>query len=111
MNKEKEIERKIEAAMDSLEGIQPASPGAFFYTRVHARLHRSEKNIWDHISALITRPAIALTVICVILLMNVLVLFQQKNISTSLADQSEQSYYDEFNNTADNFYDFAFNEH
>lgn len=111
MNKDKEIERKVEAALNSFEGIQPASPGAFFYTRVHARLYRSEKNIWDSIGMLIARPAVAVTVICTILLMNVLVLFQQKNVSPPLADQSEQSYYDDFNNTADNFYDFAFNEH
>lgn len=111
MNKEKELDKKVEAALNSLEGIQHASPGAFFYTRVQARLHKSEKNIWDHISILIARPAIAITVVCMILLMNMLVLFQQKSIPSSLADQSEQSYYDEFNNTADNFYDFAFNEH
>ena len=111
MNKEREIDRKVEEAINSLDGIQPASPGAFFYTRVQARLQRTDKNAWDRISMLITRPVVAVTVICMILLMNALVLFDQKNALSSLADQPDQSYYDEFNNAADNFYDFAFNEH
>ncbi len=111
MNKDKEIARKVEDALSSLDGLQPASPGAFFYTRVQARLHKTEKSVWDHLSLLVARPAVAFTVICVILLMNILVFLQQKNVSNALADQQEQSYYEDFNNTADNFYDFALNEH
>ena len=111
MNKEKEITGKVADVLSSLEGMKPASPGPFFYTRVQARLHKQGKSVWDHVSLLITRPAVAFTVVCVILLMNMLVFLQQKNVSSTLADQQEQSYYEEYNNTADNFYDFAINEH
>ena len=109
MDKNTAIESNVEAVMNSLDGIQPASPGAFFYTRVQAKLHKEDKNIWNRISLLVARPAVAVTVVCLILLMNLLVLVQQKATSP-LADQTEQSYYDELNNTADNFYDFAINE-
>ena len=96
--------------MSSLDGIETTSPGAFFYTRVQARLYREDKNIWNRISDLVTRPAIALSVVCLILLMNLLVLTQQKTTLPALADQAEQSYDEEFNITANNFYDFAINE-
>ena len=108
MDKKKAIENKVEAVMNSLDGIQSATPGAFFYTRVQAKFHK-EDNIWNRITTLVARPAVAVTVVCLILLMNILVLVQQKP-TTSLADQTEQSYYDELNSTADNFYDFAINE-
>lgn len=109
MNKHTAIESKVEAAMNSLDGIQSASPGAFFYTRVQAKLQKEDRNIWNRVSMLVARPAVAVAVVCLILLMNLLVLVQQK-VTSPLADQTEQSYYDELNNTADNFYDFAINE-
>lgn len=109
MDKNTAIKNKVEAALNSLDGIQSASPGPFFYTRVQAKFHTEDKNVWNRVSILVARPAIAVTVVCLILLMNILVLVQQKT-SSPLADQTEQSYYDELNSTADNFYDFAINE-
>ncbi|MBE7173753.1 MAG: hypothetical protein INR73_24485 [Williamsia sp.] len=110
MDKKTAIESKVEAVMNSLNGIQSASPGAFFYTRVQAKLQKEDINIWNRIGSLVARPAIAVTVVCLILLMNILVIVQQKAVSP-LADQTEQSsYYDELNKSADNFYDFAINE-
>ena len=95
--------------MNSLDGIESASPGLFFYTRVQAKLQKEDKSIWNRVSLLVARPAVAVAVVFLILLMNFLVLIQQK-VTSPLADQAEQSYYDELNNTADNFYDFAIND-
>jgi hypothetical protein len=91
--------------MNSLDGIQPASSGDYFYTRVLARLQRTERNIWEQITALIGRPVVAIPIVLFVILMNALVVLYEKEVPSALVEQSEQSNYDEFNVAANTFYD------
>lgn len=106
MNKKANIQTNVEQAMQSLEGIQSASPGAFFFTRVQARMNKIEQNIWEIVSAFIARPVVAFLVICLVVVMNVIVVFEHKQSSAYLADQPEQSLYDDdFTLASTTFYD------
>ena len=106
MNKNIDIQTKVEQIMQSVEGIQSASPGAFFFTRVQARINRVEQNFWEMLSAFIARPAVAFSVICLVVVMNVIVVFEHKQSSAYFADQPEQSLYDDdFTLATTTFYD------
>ena len=108
--KKHEMEKKIEAALSSLDHVTRVGPGPFFYTRVEARLNQEDRTMWESISGFIARPAVALSVICLVISLNALVIVQTKTSpsfseqSTSiLADDSDVdtiAFFDEENNNS-----------
>lgn len=72
-----ELEQKIQQTLDSLEGIKRAEPRPFFYTRVLGRLQAEDKTIWESMVSFLSRPVVAVAGICVILILNGFILFQQ----------------------------------
>jgi len=105
MKNETEINKNVEATLNSLDGIQPATPGVYFYTRVMARLNKTEKNVWELITARIGQPVVAIPIVLLVILMNAVVVFYEHQTPANLAEQTEQSNYDEFNIAANTFYD------
>jgi hypothetical protein len=92
-------ESKIESILNSLDGIQKASAGAFFFTRVQAKLQKEETGFWGNLAAFLTKPTVALTTLCLIFILNAAALFYQKESSHTPADQNEQSLTEEYNTT------------
>ncbi|MEJ7766687.1 MAG: hypothetical protein WKF89_02670 [Chitinophagaceae bacterium] len=109
MNDINNIYSKVEETMKSLDGIRPATPGAFFFTRVQARLNKTERSLSEMISAFISRPAIAFAVILTVIFMNTLAVMQEK-AAPSLVDQSETYVYEEFGVAVNSFYDYEISE-
>jgi hypothetical protein len=105
MEKKKEIENII----NSLEGVQKASPGDFFFTRVQARLQKEEISLWSRIAYFITKPTVVLATLCLICVLNAAALFyqQESSFTTGMADQIEQITADDYNTTlaANSYYD------
>jgi hypothetical protein len=83
MNMNPEFEKKIEDALNSLDGIQRAEPRPFFYTRVIGRLQKEERTIWETMGSFISRPAVVIAGLCVILVMNAFILVNQDNTATN----------------------------
>lgn len=92
MEPKKTIEGKIERALESLDGMQRATPQPWFYTRVKARLQREEKTIWESIGSFLSKPAVAMAGLGMILVLNIFVLFKQDNLqhATNVANQPGQ---------------------
>lgn len=99
-------QKDTEHILNSLEGLQKASPGTFFYTRVQARLQKEETGIWSNLAGYITRPAVALVTLGLIFLLNAAAFFYEREVSAA-ADQSEQTVNEEYNTTlaANSYYD------
>ena len=71
-------EERIEAALNSLEGIVPAIPAPFLYTRVRSRME--EEGVlqgWGRVVVFLSRPAIVFTLALLLLLTNSVVLFNR----------------------------------
>jgi hypothetical protein len=85
MSRSSEIRKKVNETLDSLEGIQRVEPGSFFFTRVMARLEREERNIWELTGSFISRPAVAIAGLFLILCINAFILFER---SPATIDQS-----------------------
>jgi hypothetical protein len=83
MNKQNDLESKVEQALNSLDGIQRAEPQAFFYTRLRGRMERGEKTFWETMGSYLSRPIVAMACLCVILAFNFVILFRQSNESTN----------------------------
>jgi hypothetical protein len=106
MDQDYNIERKVEETLNSLDGIQRATPAPYFYTRLTARLDRNEKNIWEKFGTFISRPTIAFATIFIILLLNTMALFKKDSpVRSAIIEQSEQTLnnaYDVASNTTNN---------
>ena len=92
MRQEKDIERRVEETLNSLDGIQRAEPGPWLFSRVKGRLAQEEKTAWGAIGSFLSRPAIAIAGLCLILTLNGFLLLNQEKESsaTILTSQNEQ---------------------
>ncbi|MBL7758911.1 MAG: hypothetical protein JNL59_15990 [Chitinophagaceae bacterium] len=78
MNERHDIEQRIDRAFESLDGLKRAQPAPWFYTRLRARLERDEPvTVWEHIGSFLSRPAVVVAGLCVILVANVTILLKQ----------------------------------
>ncbi len=84
-----EKQNRINEIMDSLDGCTRAAAPDFFYTRLKARMENeltpAASGIW------LRRPAFAFATMAVILLINVLVLFNQTNNNQEEAVSSTET--------------------
>jgi hypothetical protein len=106
MKYSKHIEAIIEETLGSLDKVNPASPGPFFYTRVHARLTKQERNMWEKLSVLLSRPAVAIAGICLIIFINTLTVLDKQRQGPAFGEQNEQVYDEEYTMAVTSFYDF-----
>lgn len=83
------INKKIDDALQSINNISKASPPPFFFTRLEARM-LNEKNIWSKMSSFFARPAIAFACICLVIMINVAVIFTSINSQGSYAQPSNE---------------------
>lgn len=73
-----DIDKKVDDALSSLDGIQRAEPAPFFYTRVIGRLQRKE-SVWEKTGSFIARPAVVIAGLVLILAVNISLLFSQQS--------------------------------
>ena len=106
MNNKEHINKLIEEALNSVDDAQRAEPRPFLLTRIHARMNKGTESVWEKVSWFITRPAVAFTGLCMIILLNVMVvMFNKTPDSTAVAEQTVQTQADEFSYTAATIYD------
>ncbi len=75
---ENNINKKIEDVMQSIDNISKAAPAPFFFTRLEARM-MTEKNVWVKLSSFFARPLVAFACVCLVLLINLTVIFTANN--------------------------------
>ena len=110
MKPKNDISQLVEEAMDSLEGIRRASPQPYFYTRLRARIAR--ENSWGSVAGFISRPVFALAMVCVVLFVNVWILYKSDNgilnppVNNSLPSLTSTDVPEEYNVAVSTFYDY-----
>lgn len=70
MEQHHDIQRQIDLTMGSLDGMSKAETTPFFYTRLMARMESGSDSIWTRSLAFLARPAVALSILFVFLLIN-----------------------------------------
>jgi hypothetical protein len=106
MNKQEQINKLIEEALTSVDDAQRAEPKPFLLTRINARMNKGTASVWEKAGWLITRPAVAFTGLCMIVLLNVLVVMNNKTSdSAAIAEQTAQTQADDLSYTAATIYD------
>ena len=102
---EKDINRKIEDAMRSIDSISKASPAPFFFTRLEARMS-AEKNAWYQLSSFFAKPVIAFACVCLVIILNLAVIFKTVNTAeTSTKQSSDIASVDEYSQVTTGLYE------
>jgi hypothetical protein len=78
-----EVDKLVNEALDSLDGIQRAEPQPFFYTRLMGRLQRDQKTIWETMGSFLSRPVVAFAGLFLILVLNVFIVSQRDSDTNS----------------------------
>ncbi len=100
------ISKRVEDTLNSLDGLQKASPGPFFYTRVMARMETEEQSVWSSLTSFFTKPYVVAGIISAMLLINATAVFQS-DAKDPLADQADVSMVDEYKIASTSFYDYT----
>jgi hypothetical protein len=104
--KDEFIHKKIDDVMQSMDGIDRASPRPFLFTRLEARM-QNEKNIWGKLSSFVARPFVAFACICFVLIINTMVIFLSNNSGNTLTQQgNELTTADEYSQVSTTLYEF-----
>jgi multisubunit Na+/H+ antiporter MnhB subunit len=98
MKGEKQAGEQVQETMNSFDGITRAEPQPFLCTRLLARMQKTPVNFWERGARFLSRPAIAFGCVLLVLLMNGLVLLNNKTTEQTeiLSDDYAA---DEANNT------------
>lgn len=105
MKQKPDLEKKLESALESLQGIQRAQPLPYFYTRLRARMERGKE--WGAVAGLISRPAYAIAMICAVLFINTwIVIRNDKTPAASATRISVSEMPEEYNLAVNTFYDY-----
>jgi hypothetical protein len=102
-----DMNKRLENALNSLDGIQRAEPQPYFFTRLKARIAAREKE-WSGIAGFIGRPVFALAMICIVLFVNTWILFdnnQESNLQNNTS-QVDTELPDEYNLAVTTFYNY-----
>ena len=79
-----DIEKRVEQTLNSLDGIQRASPQPWLFSRIKGRLmQQDDKTVWGVIGSFLSKPVIAIAGLCLILMMNGFLLFNQQEETSS----------------------------
>lgn len=83
MKNDKNIQLQVEEALNSVDGIQKASPKPYLLTRINARLNRQAKTNWEKAAVFISRPAVMVAGVCLVLAINISVVLLNNSASNN----------------------------
>lgn len=87
-----DINKFIEEIIDSADNARRAAPLPFLLTRVNAKLTRAKDNVWEKAVGFIGRPAIAISGLLMMILLNIsVVMFNRTDPFSAAIDQTNQA--------------------
>lgn len=107
--KKHDLDKIVEATMNSMDNIERATPAPFLLTRINAKMQgRQSYSPWEKFSAILTRPAIAFSLFVFLLLINVWIISTTVSTNNSAMNiQNLQASADEFSlNSPSSLFDF-----
>ena len=100
----RDLEKRIEDSLNSLDGMSRAEANPFIYTRIQARLKRARSGV-ERIVLFAGKPAFAFLVLVVVISTNLMVMLPCSDEPSAKA-QSQFVVADEYHNNVQNLYDY-----
>jgi hypothetical protein len=77
---------RIDAILESLEGMERAMPAPFLHTRIMARMQGEQSGGWSKAMYFLARPAVVLSMGTLLILLNAYVIFSGPETATASSD-------------------------
>jgi hypothetical protein len=108
MRKHPDISEHIEQTLDSLNGLTPVEPPAYFYTRLKARMQAQPLDPWVKWVNILTRPVVAAALLATILVVNVSVFVTNMHSSEEevAVQPTLQAFADEYQLVTSTYFDY-----
>ena len=89
MNSSDQIEQLVNEALNSADGAGRAVPKPFLFTRLKARIERSQgrQSAWETAGRFIARPAVAFAGLCLVIGINAVVIAYNKPVASASASE------------------------
>ncbi len=108
MKQKQHMDKQVDDTLNSLDGLQKASPGPYFFTRVQARLNRNQKDVWEQTLSFLTRPAVVAASVFAILLVDIIALTNLKSTDNNQASiKQAEVFAEEYDFTIATIYDYT----
>lgn len=106
MNKSEQINKRIDETLASVDSATRAEARPFLLTRIQARMNKTTESVWEKMGWFISRPAVAFSGLCMIILINLaVVVFNSTANAANGTEQAVQTSTDEFSYTVATIYD------
>jgi len=90
MKKQSDIEKRVEETLNSVEGIQRATPAPWLFARVKGKLLKAEERTgWEVVGSFLSKPAVAVAGLFLIMALNGILLLNQQSGGSLSAGQTE----------------------
>jgi uncharacterized membrane protein YdfJ with MMPL/SSD domain len=103
------INKLVEDALNSADGAERAAAKPWLFTRLTARMQRNENTYWESAVKFITRPAIAIAGLCLVVGINVAALVINTDDNGAVTDEQALNA-DDYSNSVATLYDIENNE-
>jgi hypothetical protein len=106
MKDKQKIQHKVEETLNSIDGVKQALANPYLFTRIKAKLDREKKGFWIRAFSFISRPAIVVTAIVIVIFINAAVFLEFRSETGQQApDENEQVFANEYNLSSNTIYD------
>jgi hypothetical protein len=96
MKNDENTAHKIEEAFNSIVAIQRATPKPYLLTRINTRLSNQVQSTWEKVALFISRPALMVLGVCLILAINIsVILVNNSSKNNAVAERAANTIADE----------------
>ena len=100
MNRKDHINKLIDDTLNSFDSAERATARPYLFTRLNARMQRTNESVWDNVLRFISRPAVAMMVLCLVIVTNALVVKNNYTATATTTTSDDQyAYAYEYNNS------------
>lgn len=92
MKHDKEILKKVEETLESLDGLERAEASEFFYLKLNNRMNREVRSKWELIGNFLSKPAVFSFLLVAVILANVSAIYRANETEVVVTDRTPADY-------------------
>jgi membrane-bound ClpP family serine protease len=99
MKSNEHINKLTEEALNSLDGASRANAKPYLLTRLNARMQSAKESSWDNALKFISKPAVALAGLCLVIGINAMVVGYNYQEKTTVVSEEQYASVDEYSSS------------
>ena len=98
MNKNEHINQWVNEALNSFDGAGQAQPRPYLFTRLTAKMQKTETTVWDNALRFLSRPVVAMACVLLVIAVNVSVFTYNNTVGNAVAADEQYALADDYTN-------------